>query len=111
MRNALAQMNMRAMRRGELGFFYHSVKEKRIVGAVKIVREIHPNSTDATGRWNCVDVSAAGAFPRPVTLAEIKAEPRLANMALVKNSRLSVQPVTAEEWALVCRMGGYEQQG
>jgi predicted RNA-binding protein with PUA-like domain len=109
-RNALAQMNMRAMRRGELGFFYHSVNEKRIVGVVKVVREIHPDSTDATGRWNCVDVSAVGAFPRPVTLAEIKAEPRLANMALVKNSRLSVQPVTAEEWALVCRMGGYEQQ-
>jgi predicted RNA-binding protein with PUA-like domain len=110
-RNALAQKNMRAMKRGDLGFFYHSVNEKRIVGVVKVVREIHPDSTDATGRWNCVDVSAVGALPKPVTLAEIKGEPSLANMALVRNSRLSVQPVTPEEWALVCRMGGYEQQG
>lgn len=109
-RNALAQKHMRAMAPGDLGFFYHSVNEKRIVGVVKVVRELHPDSTDATGRWNCVDVAAVSAFPRPVTLAEIKAEPRLANMALVKNSRLSVQPVTAEEWALVCRMGGYKQE-
>jgi predicted RNA-binding protein with PUA-like domain len=109
-RNALAKQNMRAMKSGDLGFFYHSVNEKRIVGVVKIVRESHPDSTDATGRWNCVDVAAAGAFPKPVTLAEIKAEPGLAAMTLVKNSRLSVQPVTPEEWALVCRMGGYERQ-
>ncbi len=107
-RNALAQKNMRAMKIGDLGFFYHSVHEKQIVGVVKVVSEIHPDSTDPTGRWNCVDVSAVGAFPRPVTLAEIKAEPKLANMALVKNSRLSVQPVTSGEWALVCRMGGYK---
>ena len=107
-RNAVAQKNMRAMKAGDLGFFYHSVHEKRIVGVVKVVREIHPDSTDATGRWNCVDVEAVGAFPRPVTLAEIKAEPKLANMALVKYSRLSVQPVTDEEWAFVCRMGGYK---
>jgi predicted RNA-binding protein with PUA-like domain len=107
-RNALAQIHMRAMKRGDLGFFYHSVNEKRIVGVVQVTREIHPDSTDATGRWNCVDVSAVGEFPKPVTLAEIKAEPSLANMALVKNSRLSVQPVTPEEWASVCRMGGYE---
>ena len=107
-RNAVAQKNMRAMKVGDLGFFYHSVHEKQIVGVVKVVREIHPDSTDETGRWNCVDVEAVGAFPRPVTLAEIKAEPKLASMALVKYSRLSVQPVTDEEWALVCRMGGYK---
>ncbi len=107
-RNALAQKNMRAMKVGDLGFFYHSVDEKRIVGAVRVAKEIHPDSTDPIGRWNCVDVEAVGPFPRPVTLADIKAEPRLADMALVKNSRLSVQPVTAEEWALVCRMGGYK---
>ncbi len=107
-RNALAQKNMRSMKRGDLGFFYHSVHEKQIVGVVEVVAEIHPDSTDGTGRWNCVDVAAAGPFPRPVTLAEIKAEPRLADMALVRNSRLSVQPVTSEEWELVCRMGGYE---
>ncbi len=107
-RNALAQKNMRAMKISDQGFFYHSVHEKQIVGVVKVISEIHPDSTDTTGRWNCVDVSAVGPFPRPVTLAEIKAEPRLANMALVKNSRLSVQPVTDEEWALICLMGGYK---
>jgi predicted RNA-binding protein with PUA-like domain len=106
-RNALAQKNMRAMRLGDLGFFYHSVNEKQIVGVVEVVREIHPDSTDPTGRWNCVDVSAVGAFPKPVALAEIKSEPKLASMTLVKNSRLSVQPVTPEEWAVICRMGGY----
>ncbi len=107
-RNALAQKHMRAMKIGDLGFFYHSVDEKRIVGVVRVVAEIHPDSSDATDRWNCVDVAAVGALPKPVTLAEIKAEPRLAGMVLVKNSRLSVQPVSEEEWALVCRMGGYK---
>ncbi len=107
-RNALAQKHMRAMKVGDPGFFYHSVDEKRIVGVVRVVAEIHPDSTDPSGRWNCVDVEAIGAFPKPVTLADIKAEPRLADMVLVKNSRLSVQPVTADEWDLVCRMGGYK---
>jgi predicted RNA-binding protein with PUA-like domain len=107
-RNALAQKHMRAMKTGELGFFYHSVGEKRIVGVVRVVAEAHPDSTDATGRWHCVDVEAVGPVPKPVTLADVKAEPRLSEMALVKNSRLSVQPVTAEEWGLVCRMGGYK---
>jgi predicted RNA-binding protein with PUA-like domain len=110
-RNALAQKHMREMRLGDLGFFYHSVDEKQIVGVVKVVAEIHPDSTDKTGRWNCVDVAAAGPFPRPVTLADIKAEPRLANMVLVKNSRLSVQPVTANEWKLICEMGGFDEAG
>ncbi|MBJ7534393.1 EVE domain-containing protein [Rhodomicrobium vannielii ATCC 17100] len=107
-RNALAQKNMRAMKKGDLGFFYHSVQEKRIVGVVRVLNEIHPDSTDPTGRWNCVDVEAVGPFPEPVTLGEIKSEPRLADMALVKYSRLSVQPVTAEEWDIVCGMGGYK---
>jgi predicted RNA-binding protein with PUA-like domain len=106
-RNALAQKNMRAMKIGDLAFFYHSGDEKRIVGVVKVVSEIHPDSTDKSGRWNCVDVAAVGPFPKSVTLTEIKSEPRLANMMLVRNSRLSVQPVTDEEWALVCQMGGY----
>lgn len=109
-RNALAQKYMRAMKIGDEGFFYHSVDEKRIVGVVRVVAEIHPDSTDPTSRWNCVNVAAVGAFPNPVTLAGIKAEPRLADMVLVKNSRLSVQPVTEEEWALVCLMGGYRTQ-
>ncbi len=106
-RNFLAQKHMRAMKKGDLGFFYHSGDERRIVGVVRVVAEIHPDSTDPTGRWNCVDVEAVGPFPEPVELAAIKAEPRLAGMVLVKNSRLSVQPVTDREWALVCRMGGF----
>jgi predicted RNA-binding protein with PUA-like domain len=106
-RNGLAQKHMKAMKKGDLGFFYHSVDEKRIVGVVSVVAEAHPDSTDAAGRWHCVDVEAVGAMPAPVTLAAIKAEPGLQEMALVKNSRLSVQPVTAKEWKAVCRMGGY----
>ena len=107
-RNALAQRHMRAMKTGDLGFFYHSGGEKRIVGVVRVVAEAHPDSTDATGRWHCVDVEAVGPVPEPVTLAGVKAEPKLAEMALVKNSRLSVQPVTAGEWGLICGMGGYK---
>jgi predicted RNA-binding protein with PUA-like domain len=106
-RNALAQKNMREMKIGDQGFFYHSVDEKRIVGVVKVVTEIHPDSSDSSGRWNCVDVAAVRAFPKPVSLAEIKSEPRLSNMVLAKNSRLSVQPVTPEEWEIVCCMGEY----
>jgi len=106
-RNALAQKNMRAMTRGDLGFFYHSVNEKCIVGVVKVVSGFHQDSTDPSGKWHCVDVAAVGPFPKPVTLAAIKSEPRLAGMVLVKNSRLSVQPVTPEEWDLICQMGGY----
>ena len=98
------------MKIGDLGFFYHSGGEKRIVGVVRVGAGSHPDSTDKTGRWNCVDVAAAGAFPRPVTLAGIKAEPRLANMMLVRNPRLSVQPVTGQEWAIICRMGGYQPE-
>jgi predicted RNA-binding protein with PUA-like domain len=107
-RNGLAQKHMKAMKKGDLGFFYHSADEKRVVGVVRVIAEAHPDSTDAAGRWHCVDVEAVGPMPKPVTLAAVKGEPRLAEMALVKNSRLSVQPVTAGEWALVCRMGGYK---
>jgi predicted RNA-binding protein with PUA-like domain len=107
-RNGLAQMQMKAMKLGDLGFFYHSVNEKRIVGIVRVVAEAHPDSTDPEGKWHCVDVAAVEPMPRPVTLAQIKAEPRLKDMALVKNPRLSVQPVTPEEWSLVRRMGGFK---
>jgi len=107
-RNSLAEKHMRAMKIGDLGFFYHSGDERRIVGVVRVVAESHPDSTDAQGRWQCVDVEAVDAFPKPVTLADIKATPRLTNMVLVKNSRLSVQPVTPGEWDLVCRMGGFQ---
>ena len=106
-RNYLARNNMRAMTLGDLGFFYHSVKEKRVVGIVEVCREIHPDSTTADPRWECVDIRAVADMPRPVTLEQVKAEPRLAEMALVKTSRLSVQPVTEAEWRIVCALGGY----
>ena len=105
-RNFQARNNMRKMSKGDLGFFYHTGGEKRVVGIVKVVKEAHPESTDPTGQWECVDVAAVSALPRPVTLAEIKAEPKLKSMVLVRNSRLSVQPVSAAEWRKVCAMGG-----
>jgi len=105
-RNFQARNNMRAMARGDLAFFYHSGEEKSLVGIVKVVREAHPDSTDGTGQWDCVDVAAVTDLPRPVTLAEIKAEPSFKSMVLVGNSRLSVQPVTAAEWKKLCAMGG-----
>ena len=107
-RNYQARNNMREMKTGDLGFFYHSVDEKRIVGVVEVVAEAHPDSTTDDERWECVDVRAVAPMPRPVTLAEIKDEPRLADFALVRQSRLSVVPVTADEWATICEMGGYE---
>ncbi len=107
-RNYQARNNMRAMKLGDRGFFYHSVNEKRIVGIVEVCREIHPDSTTDDPRWECVDIKAVAPIPRPVTLAEIKAEPRLAEFALVRQSRLSVVPVSDEEWRIVCEMGGYD---
>jgi predicted RNA-binding protein with PUA-like domain len=105
-RNYQARNNMRAMKKGDLAFFYHSVGEKACVGIVKVVAEAHPDSTDSTGRWECVDVAAVADLPKPVTLAEIKDTPQLEGMVLVNNSRLSVQPVTAAEWKKVCALGG-----
>ena len=105
-RNHAAKNNMLAMKLGDLGFFYHSVDEKRIVGIVRVSAVAHPDSTDVTSRWSCVDVAAVMPLAQPVTLADVKAEPRLKEMALVRQSRLSVQPVTAEEWRIVCAMGG-----
>ncbi|TCT11779.1 putative RNA-binding protein with PUA-like domain [Tepidamorphus gemmatus] len=105
-RNYQARNNMRAMAVGDLGFFYHSVDEKRIVGIVKVIAPIHPDPTDTTGTWECVDIAAVEPLPRPVSLDDIKAAPDLAGMVLVKNSRLSVQPVSAAEWTAICRMGG-----
>ena len=105
-RNYQARNHMRAMKRGDLGVFYHSGDERQAVGIVKIVAEAHPDSTDASGMWDCVDVAAVTDLPNPVTLAEIKANPKLKDMVLVRNSRLSVQPVTPEEWKIVCRAAG-----
>jgi predicted RNA-binding protein with PUA-like domain len=108
-RNGLAQMHMKAMRVGDLGFFYHSVTGKCITGIVTVVREAHPDSTDPEGRWHCVDAAAVEALPRPVSLAEIKADPLLKDMVLVKNSRLSVQPVSPEEWRHIRKLGGLKR--
>ncbi len=107
-RNYQARNNMKAMKKGDLGFFYHSVDEKRIVGVVEVCGEAHPDSTTDDRRWEGVDVRAVAPMPRPVTLAEIKAHPRLADFALVRQSRLSVVPVSPEEWRIICDMGGYE---
>lgn len=107
-RNYQARNNMREMKLGDLGFFYHSVDEKRIVGVVEVCAEVHPDSTTDDPRWECVDIKAIAPMPRPVTLAEIKAEPRLSELALVRQSRLSVVPVSPAEWKLICQMGGYK---
>ena len=104
-RNFVARNNMKAMRLGDLGFFYHSGKDKEIVGIVEVCALAHPDPKDDTGVWKCVDVRAVCDMPKPVTLADAKANSKLANMALVKFARLSVQPVTPEEWTEVCRMG------
>lgn len=105
-RNYQARNHMREMAVGELGFFYHSQEGKDIVGVVRVIATAHPDPTDKSGAWECVDVAAMSDMPRPVSLAEAKANPKLANMALVTKMRLSVQPVTAAEWKEVCRMGG-----
>ena len=104
-RNHQASNNMKAMKIGDLGFFYHSVNEKRIVGIVEVCAEYHPDDTDASGRFGMVDVKAVRPFTRPVTLAEIKAEERLSEFGLVRQSRLSVVPVSEEQWKLICQMG------
>ncbi len=106
-RNYQARNNMREMKLGDRGFFYHSLKEKAIVGVVEVCAEAHPDSTTDDPRWDCVDIKAVGTFKTPVTLADVKADPRLADMVLANNSRLSVQPVTEEEWAILCEMGGF----
>jgi predicted RNA-binding protein with PUA-like domain len=105
-RNYQARNNMRAMRRGDLGFFYHSVNEKRIVGIVEVCAETHSDSTTDDDRWDCVDVKAVRPLANPVTLDMCKEDPRLKDMVLVNNSRLSVQPVSAEEWAIVLELAG-----
>lgn len=105
-RNYLARNNMRLMAVGDLGFFYHSNIGLEIVGVCEVSALSHPDASDDTGRWDCVDVKAVAAMPKPVTLVDVKANPKLAKMSLVTSMRLSVQPVTASEWAEVCRMGG-----
>jgi predicted RNA-binding protein with PUA-like domain len=105
-RNHQAANNLKAMHKGDLGFFYHSGKAREIVGIVEVIGEQRPDPTDPSGRFVVVDVRAKAPFPRPVSLKEIKADPALAEMALVRHSRLSVMPVTAEHWRRICKMGG-----
>jgi predicted RNA-binding protein with PUA-like domain len=105
-RNHSAKLNMMAMKTGEQGFFYHSNEGKAIVGVVEVIKTFYPDPTDASGKFGMVDIRAVKAVPKPLTLETAKAEPRLAKMALVANSRLSVQPVTDEEWAIVCELTG-----
>lgn len=104
-RNHLAKKHMMAMKKGDTGFFYHSNEERAIVGVVEVIKTYYPDHTDETGKFGMVDVKAVKPL-KAVTLAQIKNEPRLAAMALVNNSRLSVQPVTEAEWRLVLEMAG-----
>ena len=104
-RNHQAANNMKAMALGDLVFFYHSVNEKQIVGIVEVAKEYYPDHTDKSGRFGMVDLKAVAPVKTPVTLTAIKAEPKLANIALVRQSRLSVMPIGADEWKLICRMG------
>lgn len=107
-RNYQARNFMRQMALGDRGFFYHSQKEKAVVGIVEVCAEAHRDSTAEDDRWDCVDIRAVRSFSQPVTLDQIKSDPRLEEMSLVKSSRLSVQPVSPEEWQLVCAMGQTE---
>ena len=104
-RNYQARNFMREMEVGDLGFFYHSQKEKAVVGIVSVCASAHPDSTTDDDRWDCVDIRAVRPFSQPVTLEQIKADPALSEMALVRSSRLSVQPVTRDEWQRVCALG------
>jgi predicted RNA-binding protein with PUA-like domain len=107
-RNHQAAGNLKAMRLNDRAFFYHSVEEKRIVGVVEVVREAYPDPTDPEGRWVVVDFKALMPLARPITLAEIKTDPRLEHLALVRQSRLSVTPVDEAAWRLLCDLGGVE---
>lgn len=104
-RNYQASNNMKAMKIGDRCFFYHSVNEKQIVGIVEVIEEYHPDPTDASGRFGMVTVAAVKPFEKPVTLADIKAEPKLAELSLIKQSRLSVMPIDKASWKLICKMG------
>ena len=105
-RNFTARRYLKEMKKGDRAFFYHTGDEKQVVGIAEVIRESYPDPTDKEGKFLAVDVKAIEPLPKPVTLADIKAEARLKEMALVKYSRLSVQPVTAAEWKIVCHMGG-----
>lgn len=106
-RNHAARNNLRAMRQGDRAFFYHSNIGREIVGVVEVVREAYPDPTAEGGDWVCVDMRAVGPMPRPVTLAAMKADPALAGLALIRQSRLSVVPVSGAHWHHICYLGGW----
>lgn len=107
-RNYQARNFMREMRIGDRGFFYHSQKEKAIVGVVEVMAEAHPDSTTDDFRWDCVDLRAVSSAEQPVTLDMIKADGRLDDMVLLRNSRLSVQPVSENEWKIISDLAGID---
>jgi predicted RNA-binding protein with PUA-like domain len=107
-RNYQARNNMRAMQIGDLGFFYHSNEGLAVVGVAEVCKLAHQDSTTDDARWECVDIRAVRDVPKPVTLDDCKANPKLKDMVLVNNSRLSVQPVSADEWREICRVGGVD---
>jgi predicted RNA-binding protein with PUA-like domain len=108
-RNHMAKNNLKAMKRGDLAFFYHSNVGKEIVGVVRVAREAYPDPSAESGDWVCVDMEAVAPMPRPVTLVEIKATPGLADLPLVRMSRLSVMPISPVHWKTLCRMGGWKR--
>jgi predicted RNA-binding protein with PUA-like domain len=108
-RNFMARNNLRAMRRGDLAFFYHSNIGKEIVGIVEVAREAYPDPSATEGDWSCVDMRAVAPMPAPVTLAQMKSDPALEGFALIRFSRLSVAPVSPEHWRHICKLGGYKR--
>jgi predicted RNA-binding protein with PUA-like domain len=105
-RNFTARDHLKAMKTGDRAFFYHTGDEKQVVGIVEVIKEAYPDATDEKGVFVCVDIKAVEPLPTPVTLAQVKADPKLKEMVLARQPRLSVQPVTADEWKTLCRMGG-----
>ena len=108
-RNFTARNHLKSMRKGDRAFFYHSGERKEIVGVVEVVREAYPDPTAEEGPWVCVDVKTVGPMPRPVSLAEVKADPKFSDMLLVRQSRLSVMPVSKAHWDQICRMGEWKE--
>jgi predicted RNA-binding protein with PUA-like domain len=108
-RNYMARNNLRAMQKGDLAFFYHSNTGKEIVGVVSVAREAYPDPTAEKGDWSAVDMQAVAPMPVPVTLAQMKEDPALADFSLLRLSRLSVAPVTAAQWKHICKVGGYKK--
>lgn len=105
-RNFQARANLKAMKKGERAFFYHSNEGREIVGVVEVIREAYQDPTDETGKWVCVDFKAVMPLETPQPLAAIKLDPKLKDMVLAKNARLSVQPVSVDEWTYICKLGG-----